>query len=327
MTAPRGSGGGTRGETPPGGGGDWRTLNVSRRVGYRLLPGDLFSYVLHMRPREWPIMAGHTALGFALAVGLRPALRGERFSALAVALLVVVVLVNGGTLAINSAFDRDAGDVGYLDAPPPVPRHLVAFSVALMGVGIAVAEAVGGGFLVTTVVCVAMSLLYSVPPVRLKAVAGADWLVNMIGFGTLTPYAGWAVTGRPVTDVAAWTLVGFCPLFAALYPLTQLYQLDEDRARGDRTLALAVGVAPSLALSVAATIAAFACFGRAAALADASPLGRAGIALAFVAWLVVLGRWLVRRRRMTSRDHKRGMYLALGAWALTDVAIVTALAT
>src|SRR2546426_710658 len=35
-------------------------LNAWRRWGYRLLPGDLFSYVLHMRPADWPIMAGRT---------------------------------------------------------------------------------------------------------------------------------------------------------------------------------------------------------------------------------------------------------------------------
>ena len=87
-----------------------------------------------------------------------------------------------------------------------------------------------------------LSVLYSVPPFRLKAVAGADWLINMVGFGTLTPLAGWATTGRPA-DAAAWiVLLAFCPLFAALYPLTQLYQLDEDARRGDRTLALLLGV-------------------------------------------------------------------------------------
>ena len=49
---------------------DARTVNLWRRAGYRLLPGDSFSYLLHLRPAEWPIMAAHTALGFILAVGL-----------------------------------------------------------------------------------------------------------------------------------------------------------------------------------------------------------------------------------------------------------------
>src|SRR4051812_45137189 len=47
--------------------GDARVLNALRRWGYRVLPGDFYSYVLHMRPAEWPIMAGHTLLGYVLA--------------------------------------------------------------------------------------------------------------------------------------------------------------------------------------------------------------------------------------------------------------------
>ena len=56
---------------------DARALNVWRRWGYRLLPGDLFSYLLHMRPAEWPIMAGHTLLGYVLAVGIDGGVHGR----------------------------------------------------------------------------------------------------------------------------------------------------------------------------------------------------------------------------------------------------------
>jgi len=61
-------------------------------------------------------------------------------------------------------------------------------------------------------------------------------VINMWGFGTLTPFAAWAATGRPLDAGHALVLLGFCPLFAGLYPLTQLYQVEEDRRRGDRTL-------------------------------------------------------------------------------------------
>src|SRR2546425_11058606 len=81
---------------------DARALNVWRRWGYRLLPGDLFSYVLHMRPAEWPIMAGHTMLGYVLAVGIKGAGSGERVLPALGALLIWVILLNGGTLALNS---------------------------------------------------------------------------------------------------------------------------------------------------------------------------------------------------------------------------------
>ena len=309
----------------------YRNLNAFRRLGYSVLPGEAFSYLLHLRPREWPIMVAHTSLGVILAWGLRGTLdrltSADELLTVLAALAIWVLCLNGGTLAINSAFDRDEGDVGYLDAPPPVPNHLAAFSVVLMGVGqVWSLLALPLAFSAAYAICFGMSLLYSVPPFRLKAVAGADWLINMIGFGTLTPFAGWAATGTGLTTSGAWVLASFCPLFAALYPLTQLYQFEEDRARGDRTLALVIGLRASLGVAVGAALVAFAGFARAGVVASIDRFGWQVLAAAFVAWMLVLLSWMQRAPRMSPQEHKRGMYTALGAWALTDIAIILAFA-
>ncbi len=170
-----------------------------------------------------------------------------------------------------------------------------------------------------------MSILYSVPPFRWKAVAGADWIINMWGFGTLTPLAGWAVTGRPLEAWSVLVLLAFCPLFAALYPLTQLYQFEEDRARGDRTLALVLGLRRSLQVAIGCTLAAFLLLAAAAVVAPATRL-RPGLALAAAAWLAVLVPWYRRHAAMPPADHQRGMYAALRAWAVTDIAVLVVFA-
>ncbi len=79
-------------------------------------------------------------------------------------------------------------------------------------------------------------------------------------------------------------LLAFCPLFAALYPLTQLYQLEEDTRRGDRTLACVLGVRRSLTAALAAAALAFALFaaaggaGRLAARRQPTPGAGSGLA-------------------------------------------------
>lgn len=299
-------------------------MSGARAAGYRLL-GRRLDYLLHLRPAEWPIMAAHTALGYLLAVGIRGA-GGEHLDQALLGLFLWVACLNGGTLALNSAFDRDEGDIAYLRNPPLPPRWLAAFSLGLMAVGQLAALALPPLFAGLYALCFLLSVLYSVPPFRLKSIAGADWLINMVGFGTLTPLAGWATTGRPVDPVAWLVLLGFCPLFAALYPLTQLYQLEEDARRGDRTLALMLGVRRSLDVSLAGTAAAFVLFAWAAVRTGWPPGGASWrwvlLTLALLAWAAVLVPWRLAAERLRPPEHQRRMYRALGAWAVTDLSVL-----
>ena len=64
-----------------------------------------------------------------------------------------------------------------------------------------------------------------------------------------------ALVGTLIGMLPGLVLLSFMPLFASLYPLTQLYQFEEDRQRGDRTLALILGMRRSLQLAVAAALA------------------------------------------------------------------------
>jgi 4-hydroxybenzoate polyprenyltransferase len=300
----------------------------SRRLGYRLF-GPAFDYILHLRPAEWPIMTAHTMVGYVLAVGWAGLWQGEQLAQLFLGLIAWVVMLNGGTLALNSAFDRDEGDIGYLKAPPPPPKHLALVGFLLMAAGQGVSFVLPPLFRWTYAVCFVLSILYSVPPFRLKAVAGLDWVINMWGFGTLTPLAGLAATGTVPSPVLSLVLLAFCPLFAALYPLTQLYQFDEDRRRGDRTLALVLGMRLSLQVAVGGVVLAFGLFSLAGLLSVWGPAPSAVIrwgilVVALVAWLRVLLPWLRDYPIRSPEEHQRGMYEALGAWAITDIAVLGA---
>ena len=304
-----------------------------RGVGYRILPGDSFSYLLHMRPAEWPIMAAHTLLGYVLAVGAGGVIWGDQRGTALWAVFIWVVLLNGGTLAINSVFDRDEGDIGYLRDPPRPPRYLLEFSAGLMIAGMILSFTLPPAFRVVYAACFLLSILYSVPPFRFKAVAGLDWVINMIGFGTLTPLATFVATTSRLDLVNGLVLLAFCPLFAALYPLTQLYQFEEDTKRGDRTLALILGMKNSLIVAITACVIAFGLFIWAWVLKSmrgyAGGLGAGGIAailVALAAWLVVLIPWIREHRKMSPGRHQAGMYKALAAWAVTDIAVVLAFA-
>jgi 4-hydroxybenzoate polyprenyltransferase len=284
----------------------------------------------HTRPRSWPVVAGHLLAG-AIAGAPPDRLVAQAPWILAAAALWAVAL-NGGTLALNGAVDRDEGDVGYLDAPPAPPRGLAAFGLGLMAAGLAAAwglaaaGAAGPALPWLFAGCLLLSLLYSVPPIRLKARAGWDLLVNMAGYGAATFLAGWAATGAPPDAAILVAGAGFGLLFAALYPLTQIYQIEEDARSGARTLAVRLGRRRALALATAAAALAL------AALALALALRRPGtgllwaalpLALPVVLWMRVLLPHLVTGGTACGKE---AMYAGLRAWAVTDLVAALALA-
>ena len=280
----------------------------------RILGREVLAYLLHLRPLEWPIMTAHFLLGTLLAAGWALPHRATFLG-----WVVFVVLLNGGTLAINSAFDQDEGDIGYLKAPPKPPEHLLLFSTGLLIASAGLGFLLPRPFFWINLVCILMSVLYSVPPVRLKARAGWDLLINCVGFGLLTPLGGWALTGRPFTPSIIAASLGFAFLFATFYPMTQIYQVAEDGRRGDRTLVIRLGVGQSLALGVGAVLLAHLWFAWGAVLLHRNPLP---LLLSLAAWLFVLVPWMVNWRRWTDAQHEAGMYRGLAAWAVTDLCLL-----
>ena len=292
----------------------------ARRGGGLRLAAPWQHYVLHLRPRSWPIVAGHMAAGFF--VGRGPGLgatAGGDWGRMAAGAVLWVVLLNGGTLALNAAHDRDEGDIGYLRRPPPPPRDLALAAELLMLIGLGLAPWLGWGFAAAYAACFAMSLLYSVPPIRLKARAGFDLLINALGYGSLTFVAGHLLSGAGRGESALRLGAAYFLLYVAFYPLTQLYQMEEDRERGDRTLVIALGRRRALRLAAGGLVAAFALFAWEAGVfrPPASPRA-AFLGAAFLAWLAVLVPWLARGERYA---EQKGMYRALKAWGLTDFAV------
>ncbi len=292
------------------------------------MAGHLRATILHMRPRSWPVVAGHMLAGSAAGASAGALTSHAAWLLLAAALWAVGL--NGGTLALNGAVDRDEGDVGYLDAPPTPPTGLALFGTLLMLASLVPAwlAASRGHFTMLfpwlLAGSVVLSLLYSLPPVRLKARAGWDLAVNCLGYGALTFWAGVAATGHDVDGATVWAGAGFGLLFAALYPLTQIYQMEDDRRQGVRTLALVMGRRGSLVMATTAAAAALLCLG--AAVATRHP-GQAAWALLTLALPLTLWGRVLLPHLVTGGAHcgKETMYGGLRAWAVTDLMAALAL--
>jgi 4-hydroxybenzoate polyprenyltransferase len=173
----------------------------------------------------------------------------------ALAFIAFHVFLYAGATAFNSYYDRDEGPVGGLERPPPVTAALLPVSLAMKAIGLLVAALVNVTFALIYALFAVLSLAYSQPLVRLKARPWSSLLTVAFGQGVLAFLGAWAAARGSIA--AAWSLEGVLGSLAAalmilgLYPLTQLYQVDEDLARGDRTVAVAWGANRCFALSLA----------------------------------------------------------------------------
>jgi 1,4-dihydroxy-2-naphthoate octaprenyltransferase len=226
--------------------------------------------------------------------------------------LLVHLALYPGANAFNSAFDRDTGPIGGLARPPAVPAGLARWSAWLQAAGAVLAPIVGLAFTAGYLILWGIFTAYSHPRTRWKRSPLASTAAIVAGQGGIGYWLGWSASGNGASPLAAewsaadgWALVAACAVVAALYPLTQVYQLEADRARRDRTLASVLGPRGTLAWSAggfAAAASALAAAGSTglAAYAAGSALAAGAIAAAWPAGRVPSHRLVMGVAYVTS---------------------------
>lgn len=165
--------------------------------------------------------------------------------------------------AFNTWYDRDEGAIGLLSAPPPVHPSLVWAAWVLDALALGSAWFLGWWFFGCLVAYTLGSKLYSWKVTRWKKKPIAGWLGVGIVQGSLTFVAVVQGLGqpRPWTDPILWLGMATAALFLwGVYPITQVYQHEEDARHGDLTMSRLVGIRGTFGLSagfLGAAVAAF----------------------------------------------------------------------
>jgi 1,4-dihydroxy-2-naphthoate octaprenyltransferase len=185
------------------------------------------------RPRMLPYVLLLVLVGFGWAHWDR-ALDARGVGAL-LRLLLAWCALHAGTLWLNASVDRDEGEVLMGRSVPPPPSASAAGYTAL-AVTVALAATTGLGAGLCALGCVVLAVLYSHPKTMWKGHPLGGPAVNLLGYGLLSPMAGFFVVGMPPTvrSMLVAPLVGLVVL--GTYFAAQAFQCDEDRARGYRTL-------------------------------------------------------------------------------------------
>jgi 4-hydroxybenzoate polyprenyltransferase len=227
---------------------------------------------------------------------------GELGPRTALAFLVLHVLLYGGANAFNTYYDRDTGPIGGLAHPPPVRPGLLPWSLGLQAAGFPLALCVGPRFAFLYLVLFLLFTAYSHPAIRLKRRPWASLLAIGLGQGGIGFAAGWVSTGGAAAGArsgdawaALWGFASAVLVVAALYPLSQIYQVAEDRSRGEETLGVVLGRAGALGITMALLVPGI----GALALAAWDRLGIATSSLLVAYGIVFLVLLLLSRARLT----------------------------
>ncbi|MDQ3072006.1 MAG: UbiA family prenyltransferase [Bacteroidota bacterium] len=199
------------------------------------MPVYLFALSQHSQPELWKLTLSFCIIHFLLY----PASNG-----------------------FNSYYDRDEGSIGGLKDPPPVKNDLLYTSLALDALAIALGFIISPQFSLMLFIYGLVSKAYSHPAIRLKKYAIPAWLTAGIFQGGFT----YCMVLQGLNDLIFTDQHLIATLLSTLmilgfYPLTQIYQHDEDKKRGDITISYLAGIRGTFILSGLVFTVAFAGFG------------------------------------------------------------------
>lgn len=161
---------------------------------------------------------------------------------------IIHLLLYPASNGYNSFFDQDEQSIGGLKHPPPVASGLYWLALTFDGLAIGLgAWKIGWLFAAMLLIYGLVSKAYSHPSIRLKKYAFTGWLTIGVfqGFFTfIMCYAGLNKFGlEPILQAKVLIPAALSSvLLLGSYPMTQVYQHEEDLKRGDRTLSTLLGI-------------------------------------------------------------------------------------
>ena len=182
---------------------------------------------------------------YLFALGVSPHLNQNR---VIWSFLLVHLFLYPASNGYNSYFDKDEKSIGGLRNPPPV--HISLYYTALAFDIIAIILSlikINALFAVMIFIYGAVSKAYSHPRIRLKKYAVGGWLVAGLFQGFFT----FVMCYTGINDVDIENTMHSEVLIPAVltsimlwgnYPMTQVYQHEEDTLHGDHTLSLMLGI-------------------------------------------------------------------------------------
>lgn len=191
-----------------------------------------FSFSFFLMPVYWFALSAATTIDLTKAV---------------ITFIVLHLFIYPASNGFNSFYDKDEKSIGGLENPPPVTRELLIISLLIDGLGILIGLLISWEFSLAVFVYGLASKAYSYDKIRLKKYP----IISLLVVGFFQGCFIFVIVYQAVTQKTWQETLQFPILLPAIlnsvmligsYPMTQIYQHEEDGKRGDLTMSRMLGI-------------------------------------------------------------------------------------
>lgn len=155
---------------------------------------------------------------------------------------ILHLLVYPASNGYNSYMDRDTGSIGGLEKPPPPSRQLFVATIVLDIAAILLSFFISPWFAAMILLYIGASKAYSYRGIRLKKFPVIGYLVVIIVQGGLSFWLVYYGSSFDHTFFVPWQGIAICSLLiGGFYPLTQIYQHQQDLEDGVFSISYKLG--------------------------------------------------------------------------------------
>ena len=194
---------------------------------------QIWHFILHLRLHyQFFILSG----GYLLSALFADEMNWNQY---VLQFLNVHFLLFGGATAYNSYWDKDEGPIDGLKNPPKMTKWMWVVSLLMQFIGQLWALTLGWEFALIYLVSLILFWLYSTPHARWKGRPLLSLFVIAVSTGTNSFLMGRLASGAEQLSIHDGLIAfGVALVLVSLYPVSQIFQIEEDAKRGDKTFTM-----------------------------------------------------------------------------------------
>jgi 1,4-dihydroxy-2-naphthoate octaprenyltransferase len=238
--------------------------------------------------------------------------------------IILHLLVYPASNGYNSYMDKDTSSIGGIKNPKAPTRQLFYAAALMDTVAIILSYCISLYFFVGIIAYILASRAYSYRGIRLKKYPIVGYLTVVLFQGGLTYFlVAHGCSSNKTLQTPYLAIITACLLIGGFYPLTQIYQHQQDKADGVNTISSKLGYKGTFVFTAAIYFLAMGCLG----IYLISSLQQKAffiIQIFFIPIIVNFVIWYIKvSKNVAAANYKNTMQMSLLASICSNAAFIT----